>query len=38
MQDESESAHTRYMNSAGDSVALPFQVSLSVAWIRGSYF
>ena len=38
MQDESESAHERYMSSAGDSVALPFRVSLSVTWIRLSYF
>jgi hypothetical protein len=38
MQDESESAHERYMSSAGDSVTLPFQVSLSVAWIRRSHF
>jgi hypothetical protein len=37
MQDESELG-TRYMSSAGDSGALPFQVSLSVAWIRRSYF
>jgi hypothetical protein len=32
------SARERYMSSAGDSEALPFQVSLSVAWIRRSYF
>ena len=32
------SARARYMSSAGDSEALPFQVSLSVAWIRRSYF
>jgi len=31
-------ARARYMSSAGDSEALPFQVSLSVAWIRRSYF
>ena len=38
MQDESKRARERYMSSAGDSVALPFQVSLSVTWIRRSYF